>query len=122
MVAADGGIFAFGDAGFFGSTGAIRLNQPIEGMAAAPSGGGYWLVAADGGIFTFGVPFEGSAAATADGSGSVGILPTGDGLGYLVVTAGGIVVPFGDAPELGDVTTADPGYPGQIVGAAATPG
>jgi hypothetical protein len=33
LVASDGGIFAFGDAGFLGSTGAIRLNQPIVGMA-----------------------------------------------------------------------------------------
>ncbi|HEX4865320.1 MAG TPA: SGNH/GDSL hydrolase family protein, partial [Acidimicrobiales bacterium] len=33
MVASDGGIFAFGDASFLGSTGAIRLNKPIVGMA-----------------------------------------------------------------------------------------
>jgi hypothetical protein len=33
MVASDGGIFTFGDAGFFGSTGNVRLNQPIVGMA-----------------------------------------------------------------------------------------
>jgi hypothetical protein len=33
LVAADGGIFGFGDAGFHGSTGAIKLNQPIVGMA-----------------------------------------------------------------------------------------
>ncbi|MCZ7526384.1 MAG: hypothetical protein M5U14_08445 [Acidimicrobiia bacterium] len=49
LVASDGGIFAFGDAGFFGSTGAIVLNQPINGMAPTPSGLGYWLVASDGG-------------------------------------------------------------------------
>jgi hypothetical protein len=54
LVASDGGIFTFGDAGFFGSTGNIRLNQPIVGMAATPSRKGYWLVASDGGIFTFG--------------------------------------------------------------------
>ncbi|HEY2333312.1 MAG TPA: hypothetical protein VGH94_15450 [Acidimicrobiales bacterium] len=30
-----------GDAGFFGSTGDIHLNQPIVGMAATPSGNGY---------------------------------------------------------------------------------
>jgi hypothetical protein len=53
-VARDGGIFSFGDAGFFGSTGAIKLNQPIVGMAHSPSGNGYWLVAQDGGIFSFG--------------------------------------------------------------------
>ena len=38
MVATDGGIFAFGDAKFFGSTGAIHLNKPIVGMAATPDG------------------------------------------------------------------------------------
>ena len=36
LVASDGGIFAFGDARFFGSTGDITLNQPIVGMAATP--------------------------------------------------------------------------------------
>jgi hypothetical protein len=61
LVASDGGIFTFGDATYFGSTGAIHLNQPIVGMAATPDGAGYWLVASDGGIFTFGdAPFLGS--------------------------------------------------------------
>ena len=48
-VAADGGIFAYGDAGFDGSTGGLHLNAPVVGMAATPSGHGYWLVASDGG-------------------------------------------------------------------------
>jgi hypothetical protein len=34
MVASDGGVFAFGDAAFLGSTGSLALNQPIVGMAA----------------------------------------------------------------------------------------
>ena len=33
LVASDGGIFAYGDAPFFGSTGALQLNKPIVGMA-----------------------------------------------------------------------------------------
>ena len=33
LVASDGGIFAFGDAAFHGSTGSIALNKPIVGMA-----------------------------------------------------------------------------------------
>jgi hypothetical protein len=33
FVAADGGIFDFGDAVFYGSTGAIHLNKPVVGMA-----------------------------------------------------------------------------------------
>jgi hypothetical protein len=60
-VASDGGIFTFGDARFFGSTGNVHLAKPIVGMAPSPTGRGYWLAASDGGIFTFGdVPFEGS--------------------------------------------------------------
>ena len=39
LVASDGGIFSFGDAGFYGSTGSIALNQPIVGMAPTPDGG-----------------------------------------------------------------------------------
>ena len=53
-MASDGGIFAFGDADFYGSTGAMHLNEPIVGMAATSDGRGYWLVASDGGIFAFG--------------------------------------------------------------------
>ena len=54
LVASDGGIFSFGDAAFYGSTGGQHLNQPIVGMAIDLTVRGYWLVAADGGIFTFG--------------------------------------------------------------------
>jgi hypothetical protein len=61
-VASDGGIFAFGDAGFYGSAGGLDLNRPIVGMASTPAGHGYWLVASDGGIFAFGdAGFYGSA-------------------------------------------------------------
>ena len=53
-MASDGGIFAYGDAQFYGSTGSIHLNKPIVGMAPTPDGAGYWLVASDGGIFAYG--------------------------------------------------------------------
>ena len=58
-------MFAFGDAVFFGSTGAIHLNKPIVGMARNAAGTGYWLVATDGGVFAFGgAPFVGSMGGT----------------------------------------------------------
>ena len=41
----DGGVFAFGDAAFYGSMGGQPLNQPIVGLAATPDGQGYWEVA-----------------------------------------------------------------------------
>ncbi len=63
LVASDGGIFAFGDARFFGSTGGMGLVRPIRAMTLSPDGSGYWMVASDGGIFAFGsAPFYGSPA------------------------------------------------------------
>ena len=53
-MATDGGLFAFGDANFYGSMGGKPLNKPIVGMAATPDGQGYWESATDGGIFSFG--------------------------------------------------------------------
>ena len=65
LVASDGGIFSYGDAHFYGSTGSMQLNQPIVGMAATPDGGGYWLVASDGGIFAYGdAQFYGSTGSS----------------------------------------------------------
>jgi len=62
LVAADGGIFNFGDVAFFGSAGSIRLNKPVASIAATPTGKGYWLVSTDGGVFSFGdATFFGSA-------------------------------------------------------------
>ncbi len=64
-VSTNGGIYTFGDAGFYGSLPGIRVAPaaPIIGMTRTPDGGGYWLVGADGGVFTFGdAQFFGSAA------------------------------------------------------------
>jgi hypothetical protein len=36
LVPADGDIFTFGDADFYGSTGNLTLHQPIVGIAATP--------------------------------------------------------------------------------------
>ena len=60
LIGSDGGVFSFG-APFFGSTGSIRLNQPVVAMQSTDDGGGYWFVAKDGGIFAYGdAPFRGS--------------------------------------------------------------
>jgi hypothetical protein len=98
LVASDGGIFSFGNQQFCGSTGAMRLNQPIVGMATTPNGGGYWLVAADGGIFSFGnAPFHGSTGAMRLNQPIVGMASTPTGHGYWLVAADGGIFSFGDA-------------------------
>jgi N-acetylmuramoyl-L-alanine amidase len=120
LVASDGGIFAFGDAGFYGSTGALALNRPIVGMAATPDGQGYWLVASDGGIFAFGdAGFYGSTGALALNRPLVGMAATPDGQGYWLVASDGGIFTFGDAAFLGSEGGAQLVEP--IVGMAATP-
>ena len=52
--ASDGGVFSFGNAQFYGSTGGMRLNQPVVAMASTHDAAGYWEVASDGGVFSFG--------------------------------------------------------------------
>jgi hypothetical protein len=74
LVAADGGVFSFGDASFHGSMGGSHLNAPVVGLAATPDGMGYWLAAKDGGVFSFGTaPFEGSMGGTRLNAPVVGI-------------------------------------------------
>lgn len=63
IVAADGGVFSFGDAQFKGSLPSLGVTpaQPIV-SAAGVSNNGYWLLGADGGVFSFGAAqFYGSA-------------------------------------------------------------
>jgi len=118
--AADGGIFSFGDAKFFGSMGAVKLNQPIVGMTATPTDAGYWLVASDGGIFSFGdARFAGSMGAKHLNQPVVGMTPSATGKGYRLVASDGGIFSFGDARFFGSMGAVKLNQP--IVGMTATP-
>jgi len=99
LVASDGGIFAYGDAGFYGSMGGQHLNKPVAGMAATPDGHGYWLVASDGGVFSFGdAGFHGSTGGSSINRPVVGMAATPDGKGYWLVAADGRHVSLDTGP------------------------
>ena len=104
LVAADGGVFSFGDAQFYGSMGGKHLNAPVVGMAPTPDGHGYWLVAADGGVFSFGdAQFYGSMGGKHLNAPVVGLTPTPDGHGYWLIAKDGGVFSFGDAQFYGSM-------------------
>ena len=112
QVASDGGVFTFGAAQFYGSTGSIRLNKPVVGMAATTDGKGYWLVASDGGIFAYGdAQFHGSTGSMVLNKPIIGMVPTIDGGGYWLIGSDGGVFAFGDAPFLGSTGANAPPYP-----------
>ena len=120
FVGSDGGVFGFGGAQFFGSTGATKLNRPIVGMATTRSGRGYWLVASDGGVFAFGdAVFRGSTGALALKAPIVSIAATPSGAGYWLVASDGGVFSFGDATFRGSTGAITLNKP--IVGMATTP-
>jgi hypothetical protein len=120
LASADGGVFSFGDAGFFGSLGAVHLSSPIVGISATPDGKGYWMVGADGGVFSFGdAGFFGSLGAVHLSSPIVGISATPDSKGYWMVGADGGVFAFGDAVYSGSAGGLHLNAP--VVGLARTP-
>lgn len=62
QIGADGGVFAYGDAHFYGSMANEKLAAPITGFASTPNNDGYILTGADGGLFRFGnAPYFGQA-------------------------------------------------------------
>jgi hypothetical protein len=118
VVAADGGVFAYGDAAFHGSLGGRTLAAPIVGIAATPSGRGYWLAGADGGVFAFGdARFLGSIAGQPNRSPVAAIAANPWGRGYWLVRQDGTVTGFGDAQtRLGTAPSR-----GTVVAMAPTP-
>jgi Bacterial Ig-like domain (group 3) len=101
MVAADGGVFAFGDAHFAGSCPGIG---GCKGSAVAvmtdASGNGYWLATSTGNVYTFGdAPYYGAPGN--QGLPVTSAVRTPDGAGYWILLADGTVYSYGDAGYFG---------------------
>jgi len=127
LATADGAVYSFGGAPFYGSMAGTPLNAPVVAIVPyRPDGGyfattGYYLVAADGAVFAFGgAPFYGSLGERHLNQAIVGMARTP--AGYFLVAADGGVFSFGTAhfrgsgattpdavPTLGMAVTADAG-------------
>ena len=120
LVASDGGVFASGStAPFYGSAGALTLNQSVVGIAAAPNGDGYYLVAADGGIFAYGpgAIFQGSMGGQHLNQPIVGIAVDPATGGYWLIAKDGGIFAF-NAPFVGSLGAIHLNQP--IVGGVGT--
>ena len=115
MVATDGGVFAFGDAGYEGSVPASgigpvgskspdHLAAPIVGIIPTVDGKGYLMVASDGGVFAFGdANFAGSCASIGGCAAPVAaVVPDASGHGYWLLLSNCEMVAFGNAPKIAD--------------------
>jgi hypothetical protein len=108
LVGADGGVFSFGDAHYYGSASDLGLVSPVVGLEPTPDGHGYWLYASDGGVFNFGdAGYFGSAGGTARANPIVGMRVTHGGDGYSLTDSAGKVYRFVDpAPPAGSIVRA----------------
>ena len=112
LVSANGKVYPFGGAKFYGDASGYALNKPIVGIVATPDGAGYWLVAADGGVFSFGdASFYGSEGAAGTPS------PVVAGAVVPSLTAGptGPTGPAGPAGPAGPTGPTGPTGPSPVV-------
>jgi hypothetical protein len=120
LVAADGAVYSYGGAPFYGSLRDANLNAPVVCMASTSGGGGYRLVARDGGVFAFGdAGFFGSTGTLLLNEPIVGLAGTPSDAGYWLVARDGGVFSFGDAGFFGSAGGMRLNQP--IAGMAATP-
>jgi hypothetical protein len=106
LAGSDGGVFALGGAGYFGSLPAKGVHvDDVTAMAPAPNGRGYLLAGSDGGVYAFGdAPYAGSLPGLGvDVHNVVGLAMTPDGAGYWLVGADGGIYAFGDARFFGSL-------------------
>jgi hypothetical protein len=83
LVAADGGIFTFGDAGYFGSWAADDLPDPVVGLVVGPGGQGYTVATADGVVLALGdAQAYGGLTLNPDATPVSDIIGNGAGTGY----------------------------------------
>ena len=120
LAGATGAVYAFGDAGHFGSVGAGHLSGRVVGIAATPDAKGYWLAGANGAVYAFGdAGHFGSVGAGHLSGRVVGIAATPDAKGYWLAGANGAVYAFGDARYFGSVGAKHLTRP--VAGIAASP-
>lgn len=121
-----GGVFCFGDAGYFGSIpglGEQVQTAPIVAMTATPSSMGYWILDAAGGVYAFGdAEFHGSTPALrleTPPAPAVDLVRSSTGSGYAILERNGVIRVFGDAVLDGP---SDPLPITEATALAATPG
>jgi hypothetical protein len=81
----------------------VSQADPVVGMAATPTGRGYWVASAAGAVKAFGDAPAAGALTSPPNLPVVGLAATPSGQGYWLAAADGGVFAFGDAAFHGAV-------------------
>ena len=95
VVAADGSVYAFGNAKYRGSRGGQPTDGAVVGIAVNPLSGGYWIATSQGAVYAEGAPNWGSAAGLKLASPIVSIAAWPNGAGYWLAAQNGDVYSYG---------------------------
>lgn len=87
LIGADGGVFTFGDAHFFGSAVPSHPASSVVAMTLVPDGSGYWLATGSGQVIPFGSAQLGTTDGTPPTEPIIGIFATTTG--YVLIDAAG---------------------------------
>jgi VCBS repeat-containing protein len=117
LLAKDGGVFAFGDAPYFGPN--RNQGHDIVGLAATPTGDGYWTCDDDGDVFAYGDATDYGSRPGPKVNDIAAFAARAQGDGYWMVAKNGAVYAFGGAAYYGGANTV--ALSQGIVGMSATP-
>ena len=116
LVTAEGAVYAFGGARYYGGMNGTPITAPITGLVASPSGKGYWLIGRDGAVYAFGdAQFYGTP-------GSVGATLSSPVVAGAAVSAGGTTGATGATGATGPTGAIGPMGPMGLVGPTGAPG
>jgi hypothetical protein len=117
ITAADGSVYAFGDARYRGSRGGQWTNGAVVAIAVDPVTGGYWLVTSKGAVYGEDAPNYGSASRHPIPSPIVAMAAAPDGAGYWLAAQDGHVYSYGAAAH---ESTAHGHLASPVIGIAAS--
>lgn len=95
-------VAGYGGAPGLGPSGQLTTAGDAAGIAATPTGGGYWVAGGDGGVLTYGdARYYGSAGGVHLASPIVGMAAAPDGHGYWLVGSDGGIFTYGNVGFFG---------------------
>ena len=115
LVGSDGGVFAFGDAHYFGSAANQNIGTWVTGIAPTKDGLGYWLIAATAGVLSYGdAVFYGPTPNEPPFSPTAAIAATPTGKGYWLLQPDAVATTFAGAGGTAQGQQVAEGAAGQV--------